>query len=47
MYNLRIDYLDNTNELFENLTQEEVQVKTDEKSQEEGFYRFLATYLGE
>lgn len=47
MYNLRIDYLDNTSELFENLTQEEVQVKTDEKSLEEGFYRFIGTYIGE
>jgi len=47
MYNLRIDYSDNTNEMFENLTQEEVQAKTDEKSQEESFSRFIATYIGE
>ena len=29
------------------VTQEEVQAKTDEKSQEESFSRFIATYIGE
>jgi|TARA_R100000455_G_C6153957_1_gene41979 hypothetical protein len=47
MYNLRIDYLDDTNEVFEDLTFEEVQIKTDEKSLEENFDRFIATYVGE
>tara|TARA_B100001778_G_C18526925_1_gene601641 strand:- start:65 stop:208 length:144 start_codon:yes stop_codon:yes gene_type:complete len=47
MYNLRIDYSDDTNEIFEDLTFDEVQIKTDEKSLEENFKRFIATYVGE